>query len=267
MEHWHRCERWTREGLPCPFSSLAQHDTLEEPDDDRLDVPPVPVGVPDLPPVVPPAKKAEAAKPTQRGDGTAAGVEGLWQIPLPPYERELLRPPPTADPEPVEPVGPIPVGGIRGVAPPRPPPLPAGDPAAEPYRNPFRNPAIQRAVGRARALASARGIQQATTQIPRLWVPPPRIHDVLGMPAAKAALAEVATAQTLGRQSEARQWRRGAVAAAIAGAATAVGIGAYKGRGGGGFGGFKVNMALRMRQLAGAPGARSYGFNYGKRGL
>ncbi len=47
--NWHRCLRWTRRKIPCPYQMLAQHEqTDDEPDDDAPQVP-----------VAPPAKKGE----------------------------------------------------------------------------------------------------------------------------------------------------------------------------------------------------------------
>lgn len=61
MKHWHRCDRWTKQGFQgCPLSGIPEHEDIEEPedlDDDTQDIPPVETGkpvkpVPPLPPLV-----------------------------------------------------------------------------------------------------------------------------------------------------------------------------------------------------------------------
>ncbi len=35
MKHWHRCKRWRRFGLPCPFQQLPEHEPDEEEDEEE----------------------------------------------------------------------------------------------------------------------------------------------------------------------------------------------------------------------------------------
>lgn len=57
--HWHRCRRWWRHGLECPFNSLVQH---EEDDDDREDEDP------DLDPVPDPVREPRRIPDRERKD-------------------------------------------------------------------------------------------------------------------------------------------------------------------------------------------------------
>ena len=66
MKHWHRCRRWTRFGVACPFLMFEDHVEDEaDPDDPPEDEPPEPVMVPErrgppaVPPVPPPVLVAE----------------------------------------------------------------------------------------------------------------------------------------------------------------------------------------------------------------
>jgi len=40
MKHWHRCSRWWKQGLACPFSSLAAHGVMSPRGGPELDDPP-----------------------------------------------------------------------------------------------------------------------------------------------------------------------------------------------------------------------------------
>lgn len=67
MKHWHRCDRWTKQGFEeCPFSGIAEHEGIEGPEDelDRPQEPAVPIGVPGPVGPFPPAKveKREMSK-------------------------------------------------------------------------------------------------------------------------------------------------------------------------------------------------------------
>ena len=134
MKHWHRCERWTRRGVDCPFGAAIDHDEDSAPeDDDSAPFPMVPV--PGRRPT--PAARGEAKKRGRRRTGQLGGAPGIPKIedmveevlrdipelddPEPfPLPAPPLRPP---QPEPGMPPAPVPVP-----VPAPPMPVPAGRP-------------------------------------------------------------------------------------------------------------------------------------------
>lgn len=277
MRHWHRCERWERRGLPCPFSSLAQHETEEgDPPDDE----PGQVELPDVvdtpQPVVIAARQRERGKinPYRRVNWPS-GAPGL---PDPEWIEEVLGdgyPSPEEAPEPVGPVPYLPVP-LRPAAGPRPPPLRVAALAQEPYRNPFANPELMRALARMRqstvqrVRGSAKAVSEGRSYVPQGWKPTQQ--DVRGLRLSgsaadpgpvRAAMGEEIAVRTIQSSERPRTSRlsksRLAVAAATLAAAGAGAYAASRGGGGGGF--FHVNMAAWSKELIGAAGRRSYSQN------
>lgn len=281
MKHWHQCERWERRGLPCPFSSLAQHDDIADSqgatDPRRLP----------LPGKEPKGSKRQDALKWREPSGVGAKVAfrradwpgGAPGLPDPKWIQEMLNdglPGPEEAPEPVGPVPPLPAQPYM----PRPPALPVG----EPYRNPFADPALQRALAQMRVTAqqrvtaSAKAVGQARAMVPQAWRPTQEQITQLGLnqsvtvpqkaiggrEIARAALAEEVTAKTVQQSETSRisKSRLAAGAATVAGAGAAAYV-ATRRRGGGG--GFHTNMSREMKQLIGQHAARRVGQNYSGR--
>lgn len=256
--------------MPCPYSSIANHSELEQPEDEREDEDPTQTGEPRGVPALPllPSRNISAGRP--RGRGTAAGVPGQWQIPLPPYnwpEEVLGSPEPVPLPEPVPGLPkPVPVPAIA--------PRPVG--IQEPVRNPFANPEVQRALSARRAQAAADATARTAGAVARRWKPSEAQVRQFSLPTgrvpvaegnrqlarARLAISETAVSDTAARSESSQRGRTGNiprwVGPAIAGgAATGAAVLASRGRGGGG-GGFSFNAAARLRTLIGATSVRKF---------
>ncbi len=151
MRHWHKCRRWWRVGIACPYSSLVEH---EEQDDDE--------GEPDerKPVLGPPAKRPkEAMDAKKQADRPGANITDKELEDLGKAEKirkeaeEVVRNVPKPIPRIVEPVGDLdsllpPPKGRR-----TPPPLPERGRGLEPSRpraatnrKPFRVPGAEEEV-------------------------------------------------------------------------------------------------------------------------
>lgn len=125
MNHWHKCERWTKRGLPCPFSSLgAEHEKIEDREEEDIEIPSVEVALP-----------AKAEEPRGRGRRREGLLSGAADVPsVEDMVEEVLDALPD-DPEPVVPPGRAPVRPVIPgpvpfpVIPPIPNPRPVGVPA------------------------------------------------------------------------------------------------------------------------------------------
>ncbi len=100
MKHWHRCDRWTRRGIPCPFQGVEGTTEVPSPDpqgrddddqdsrddDDEHEPPPFPLPITPPLPILPPAKEAEVKVEAQRHRGTEIGcnlIPCAFDIPEP----------------------------------------------------------------------------------------------------------------------------------------------------------------------------------------
>lgn len=103
MEHWHRCSRWERRRIACPFREEAEHQEHEEDvQARRTQLIPTPWGVP--PPAGLPALKPEVG--VREKGGRVRALEGSVSVPEP-----VAVPPSAGSPVPVPPrVLPQPVG-------------------------------------------------------------------------------------------------------------------------------------------------------------
>ncbi len=243
MEHWHRCRRWWRRGLECPFTKMGMHDPGDggpEPEDEGFPFPRF---------AVPGRKKA----PPKFGGGLLEASEPFLAK-LEDLYKEIAEGTPKLPGTPPEPFG-LPPG-----RPPVPRPVRAPEPVRvpEPVRAgvlaPLRarapRPATDTASRASRVIQSA-GLR-AIVRAFRTEGPGPkpftRRHG-----RRKAAIAERATADEMGS----RLGRFVPLGIAAGAGAAAAGLFATRPRGGGG--GFFFNQAARMRALAGAPGSRRFG--------
>ncbi len=137
MEDWHKCSRWMKFRMRCPFAGLPQHDGAgdREPEDNNL-----PWYVPAVAKATKKSRKAlEAAEPT------------------------VVRKPVTSDREwDIPPVGPVPVP--IAPRPPIPRWVPARVPVYEPGRVPSRVPAGE-------PMEAAKAIRDARGRVPARWNP------------------------------------------------------------------------------------------------
>jgi len=233
VDHWHRCQRWTRLGLPCPFSGLAT---------DTEEAPPSGEGPSELPKLVPqpPVIVGRKVREKEAKPGIdEKGLEGVLR-----EIRGRVKPPVQA--EPFKPSGLPPVKPPVG-----PSPVPQRAPAPSPARVPVRVQSAMRA-------AVQHGFRVAVRQPVRPGFRVAKGGREKARALRAARIAELATAnEVAARVKPKRRARRGAIAAGIAGAAAAGGIIATRYRGG--RGGFFFNQARRMRALAGAGPLRRTG--------
>lgn len=272
MRHWHSCKRWWINDLPCPFKGLDE-DEEEDDDDDN--------GFPKLP--IPGRRRSPLQAP---GFPVSLGIPDTV-----PYQLGLPWPVPSPPPGTPQLPGFPPYVPFPPAATPAPGPLPGQPPLPDPAQ-PRLQPSLQTAqnlVGRARGYVpqlwrpNERQIEQlfGTT---RLRQGPPTNQQ------SRMAVAEMGAAQQVMVQSAIRRRRRefqkeqaeaaeadrqrqaarrgkekgrvskeriaAGAAAVVAGAGIA--FKASRGGGRGGFGGFNVNMAARMRNLTAPLGARSF---------
>lgn len=272
MEHWHRCERWYRQGLDCPFRAIEDDDP--EFDDDDLP----------LPPVALPARKRVPLRKKQGRIGK--GHPASYSEPLPVRTTVPLPPPPP-------PVPPSPVP--KRVPVPRPVP-PGVEPAPRPGEVPGRVPAPVFGFEPTQALATEVGqnVQEGARAVATEWRPTrTQIEQLMGlgyfrsrsgkppdMHAVNTAYAEAVLANAY--RDRLRHGRRrsglrpgmaeeqGEEVLRKAGPRPArkpveamsrppwwVLLAGTIARRRGGTGGMHVNMAARMRQLTAAPASRT----------
>lgn len=252
MMHWHRCRRWWRHGLECPFNSLVDHE-----DDDEED------GDPDLIKIPVPARrkrdKSEADVTTGGGkvgsNITDRELEELGEaqkirIAIGGPEKkaeEVVREAPRPIPRILEPVG-----DLFDLLPP-PPPIRGSvrAPARTPARARVRSPALTGALGttapvrrptpKVVGLAAALTMNQLSRLHPRL--PPPHRKPQLALDEEVIVQELVDAPQPSGFGFKAKQ-----VGFIVGGAAAGIGAAfALGGRGGGGGGSFAFNAAARLR--------------------
>ncbi len=264
MKHWHRCERWWIEDMPCPYSTFAEHPdyTTGDPPDD---VPPfaVPGGVaPERPPepkVLLAGEKKKGGKGSGNGKGSSRILE--WYTFRPNLE-DIFAPGGnggTRMPEgvPGREGPPIP---SRGAPPPPMSPVPAFEPAPQRFAE-----AARAGVGQGySALAGWKPTPEQINILRGLGVPqgslvPPPTGRRLVEEQTRAAVAETATTRALhtrpemseeGESSMFNTLARGAAAGAGT-VATIEAIRRFRSRPPtrGGFGGFHFNQQREMKLL------------------
>ncbi len=247
MRHGHRCRRWWRIDLVCPFASLEDHEEDEDPppafEFDPLDPDPTPIDAPRRPPsFVIPARRETDVRLESPLDSVVAEAE------------EIIRDVPAPDPIPAvpQPVGffrPTASRGRAGAL-----TIPTGRrPAPAPART------IVRATNRVtqKLTRGVQGVSEAVLDSLRQGIRPPVAPPVRKAPPSavrasarpspairstppiKAAMAEEAVTQEFGRRSSkphGSRRSRGLAAAAIVGGGVAGG-------------GFLFNAASRMRGM------------------
>jgi len=97
MRHWHRCDRWTRRGIPCPFTQVEGTEQVPSSDDDEEGPPPVAFPLPITPPlpVLPPAKQSDIAIEKKRHRATNIGcnlIPCAFDLPDPEVEKNGAEP-------------------------------------------------------------------------------------------------------------------------------------------------------------------------------
>ena len=100
MKHWHRCYRWEREGLPCPFSGMVEHGEDERETEEEEKVPKGTAVRAKLP-----GRALQGNRYEQKRTGLLAGAADVPSIED--MVKEVLREIPEEGPDP-EPFGPPP---------------------------------------------------------------------------------------------------------------------------------------------------------------
>lgn len=278
MKHWHRCERWWRLGLDCPFKERKEHEEDEEDerqDDDDGGLPKIPV--PGRTPARPKAKGFPRALDIP---GTVPFQLGFpFPIPPPPEGTPMLPGfPPLPLPLPAPPPAPRPLPGQPALPDPAAPKMPIPQGTEESANNLVRqargmvpsrwrpnNAQLSQLFGAFRA----RGEGPPTDQQARLAVAEyGAAQEVYASTSKRRRLREWQREQTELAEAErqrqaARREKEGSGRAkkiAVGAAAVVAGAGAafkvHRSGGRGGFGGLSVNMAARMRKLTAPVGAR-----------
>lgn len=249
---WHRCQRWTRLGLSCPFRRQEGH----KDDDDQGEPEPVPVAPP-VPKLAPPAKREARAE--VKGDIIRQAEEIVRTVPQP-------APVPDPFPEPVlDPTRPNVLTRpakdrtIQNLPPP--PPRPAKLPTPEPSKTPVFRKAAALALQRVyQNVPAAPPVRTKAKPAPVPVPVPVRQFNTLPDPVGqfRAEMVEEAVAQEFAQmpapapKSSGFHLTRKQIAggvAAVAGGTAAVLIGT--GGRGGGVGKFIVNSAARLAALMG----------------
>ncbi len=271
MIHWHRCRRWWRHGLECPYSSLVEHEDDDEEDGDPdLEKIPVPgkkkveedEEVPDDEKIPVPGRRPVATKPRRPGrDLTDEQLRELGGHAEAVRERnrkiqeeaeKVVDEAPRPIPNTLEPVG-----NITDFLPPPPPARRArarARTAAEDARvvseedevkgkSPTLAGALARApVPKSVGLAAALTMNQLSRLHPTL--PPPHRKAQLALDEEVVVQEFVKAPQPSGFGFKAKQ-----IGFIVGGAAAGIGAAFALGRGGGGGGGgsFAFNAAARLR--------------------
>ncbi len=259
MMHWHRCRRWWRHGLECPFNSLVQH----EPDDEG-DPPdePEPIGV------IPPGKKRvdKTRKKVEKVKRPADNLTDEELAELGGHVRRVVERNRKIQEEAEKVIDEVPrpipntlepVGDISPFLPPPPvprgrPPRPVAATAAQDARvvseeeevkgkTPTLSGALARApVPKSVGLAAALTMNQITRLHPQVDLPRSFVNE-----AAERAIVEefVKAPKPSGFGFKAKR-----IGFIVGGAAAGIGAAIALGRGGGGGGGgFAFNAAQRLR--------------------
>lgn len=269
MKHWHKCRRWWKRGIECPFSSMAFHED-DQPDDDVDDD-----GI-EVPPVAVPAKR----KPPPKG---LPPVQTMAEV-IKEIEARPVQPPPKVN---------TPVFSRKAYS------LdPFGGAPTPPPRSPVKQAARSRVPVRTKVPVRSRvpvrhgagGYAPSPAPVvgpvpyvrPRGATVPPRVavramrigfsdysrpHDSAEV---RGAVTEEATARAFGRvvprgnpaDRGVPRWVAPVIAAGAGLTAAAL---AGRGGRGGGFGGFFFNQAAEMKRLIGASVSRRVGQNYAGR--
>ncbi len=240
MKHWHRCERWTRRGLPCPFSG-KDHAEIEVP------APEAPQEDAPIPPRLLVPAKRKAGRPRGKEKSLPRKLLIRLEKALNPSEVEEVM---NDIPVPPKVSAPFPPAKVPAKVPAR---VGSRVPVRAPVRVPVRGRVPRGVEAFARAQEAAR---RAVIEGFRVQNPGPR----LSARRRAAVVSEVATADTFGAGVKRGGFTRNrGIGAGVAGAAAfGAGFIGLRGRGGRGGGGFFVNQAARMRQLTAAPGARKF---------
>lgn len=161
MHDWHRCQRWWRRKMECPFGKMEEHDDFgEDPPDEETEFPPTPLPIPAIPPVHSTDEEAvEREIPEEVQDPALEEVtEEVVRETVP---EDIPAETPDAEPAPAQPELPIPVlpgpGGARQGAP------GPGPGRAQPGRSPGRIPQPVGAISSPSTLRAPAG--RANTQL------------------------------------------------------------------------------------------------------
>ncbi len=97
MKHWHRCDRWIRRRIPCPFIGVGEHDVGDGgPDRDDLPFFPFPVAPPPLPLFVAAKKAFDVVKPQRPKEDVVTDI-AIFEKELKEIQTRAFPIPPTRE--------------------------------------------------------------------------------------------------------------------------------------------------------------------------